>query len=59
MTDTIYLSSNILDGFLVDTFNGVMSDRFVSVNNLTNNDVQGIEITTSERNIRLRIDKTY
>ena len=58
MTDTIYLSSNILDGFLVDTFNGVMSDRFVSVNNLTNNDVQGIEITTSERNIRLRIDKT-
>lgn len=58
MTNTIYLSCSNLDYWIVNTFKNVKSDRFVAVNSLTDNDVEGIEITTEPRNLRLRINKS-
>lgn len=58
MTNTIYLSCSNLDYWIVNTFKNVKSDRFVAVNSLTYNDVEGIEITTEPRNLRLRISKS-
>ena len=58
MTNTIYLSCDYFDNRIIDTFKNVMSNRFVAVNSLTNNDVEGIEITTETRNLRLRINKS-
>lgn len=58
MTNTIYLSSNLFDGLIDNTYNHILSDRFVSVEDLWNNDTQGIQVTTNTRNLRLRADKT-
>ena len=56
-TNTCYLSCNVIDG--LNNGNNAISTHFINILDLWNIDIEGFMLTTdSQRNIRLRINKT-
>ena len=57
LTNTIYLSSFAIDGLMKEN-TLTFSNYFTKQSGLWNNDVEGYQLTTQDRNIRLRINKS-
>lgn len=55
--NTTYFSSTIIDGLWKENMN-VLCSHFTLYENLWNNDVEGIQLSSNSQNLRVRISKT-
>ena len=59
LTNTLYFSSNKLDGLIKNNYyTNRFSNYFYAVGTLWDKDIEGLQLTSSSRNVRVRINKS-